>query len=930
MSTPHFFRNLIAFSILGFAFVSVGHSFEENTNKFGDVKYGAIERQFENGFRALLLPDAKAEQTAVTLVYFSGSLVDPEGKSGLAHLVEHLLFNASTSQGALSLVGELARRNIKYNGNTNFDRTIYHSVFSYDQETVNWLLEQEALRMHALTIGEADITRELSVVLREKELGESNKGQKTAQNILPAVTHFPAYARQPIGSEVELRSITKEDAQVFYQQNYRPDNALVVITGRFDTQTTLNQLANHFGKIKLTKVKAPTESKTAFPVINNNSPEAFHGEGDIASVSLVYPLSPSANAEQVAGLNLLSRILAGSPASRLQSSLVDSSEASAVLANPLILRNANLFQVTAIPTRGKQERLDQIRNLLIAQLKSLKTKPITKVELDRAKDLIRNESSQVRSNASVFGYRLAEFASSADWRLWFESLEAAEKISLTEIQQAANSIFGQAVPVALLIANHQTDDSTADTQPIPQQSFSGVLPLPAALSSNSPESATLTSIESTAAELDAQIERFTINNSLAVALWPKPEADRVQGLWNLRMGTAQSMFGKRILAAVTGSMLIHGSENINRLQLFDRLVAMNASLSITPADDRLTIRFDLPAKSLQEFLGMLSDILRNPAFPEQGFNEVRNQLQVAYQSQITTPQIVAEEGVAAFTSNYPIGDIRREPSKAESLAALAAIELNTVKAFHADYFGANGEFMLTGDFDAKAIRKQLEDLLGSWRSKQAYQRPSLPYAGLVPGQHYLAVPQAAHGIYTAKLRWPLQAGESDALALELVNFIFGEDALQSRLGQRLRVKDGISYSVATKVGASAFEPRATFTIDATYVPSMRQQLAKAVHEELALLVKNGLTETEFNKAKDNWRNRNELSKLGHDRLFEKLNLLLRLRRDMQYYAQINARVDALTLAEVNASIARHINPDQLLEVFVDSEVSGQANASNEP
>jgi zinc protease len=192
------------------------------------------------------------------------------------------------------------------------------------------------------------------------------------------------------------------------------------------------------------------------------------------------------------------------------------------------------------------------------------------------------------------------------------------------------------------------------------------------------------------------------------------------------------------------------------------------------------------------------------------------------------------------------------------------------------------------------------------------------YAALAPGQHVIAVPEGAHGVYTAQLRQPLQANETDALALTLVNFALGEDALQSRLGRRLRQQEGISYGVASKISASAFEPRATLTISATYAPALRQPLSKAVHEELALLVKNGLTDTEFSSAKDNWRHRNDLSTLDHDKLFAKLNLLLRLRRDMQYYAELNTRIEALTLAQVNAAIARHINPDQLLEVFVDS------------
>ncbi|NJA06108.1 insulinase family protein [Methylococcaceae bacterium WWC4] len=909
---------LIACLILTLVNVGTGHATENKTNGGAAEKFGAIERQFENGFRALLVPDSKAEQTAVTLVYFSGSLADPEGKSGLAHLLEHLLFNAPTTPGNHALVSEMARRNIAYNGNTHFDRTIYHTAFSSDQPTLNWLLEHEALRMQKLTIKEADIARELPVVLREKELGDSNHQQKLAQQILPVVTRFAPYVRPPIGNEAELRSIAIDDARAFYRAHYRPDNALLIITGRFDIAATWKQLETHFGKIKSPKIVPPPAFQVASGQENSDSQRSFHGEGDVASVSLFYPLRHSFDAKHVAAMGLLSGLLAGSPASRLHESLVSAGQAASVSAMPLLLRNASAFEVTALPLTADSEALEQLQNALVVQVQSLGDTAFTEKELERAKNLIRNEALHVQSIAAAFGYRLAEFASIGDWRLWFESIDAAQEMSLPEIQQTAKAIFQQSIPVAQLMSNRHATSVTARKEALVPQATTGE-PSTASVPAHLPETSIPTANNATAAALDAQIERFSINESLAVALSPKPiPTGRVQGQWNLRMGTADSMLGKRILADVTGSLLAHGSASLDRQQLFDRLLGLDAHLSMTPVDDRLAIRFDLPANSLPEFLGVLIDVLRHPALPEQGFKEVGNQLRVAYQSQGVKPQVVAEQAVTAFTSQYPIGDIRREPGMAEAFAALEGIELNDVKAFHADYYGANGELMLSGEFDAKATRRQLESLLGPWRSKQAYQRPPLPYAALAPGQHVIAVPEGAHGIYTAQLRQPLQANETDALALTLVNFALGEDALQSRLGRRLRQQEGISYGVASKISASAFEPRATLTISATYAPALRQPLSKAVHEELALLVKNGLTDTEFSSAKDNWRHRNDLSRLDHDKLFAKLNLLLRLRRDMQYYAELNTRVEALTLAQVNAAIARHINPDQLLEVFVDS------------
>ncbi|MBD9363433.1 M16 family metallopeptidase [Methylomonas fluvii] len=907
----------IAFLILTLVNVVTGHATENNTNSATE-KYGAVERRFENGFRAVLVPDIKSEQTAVTLVYFSGSLADPEGKSGLAHLLEHLLFNAPTTQGNHSLVSELARRNIAYNGNTHFDRTIYHTAFSSDQPTLNWLLEQEALRMHKLTLTETDIARELPVVLREKELGDSNHQKQLAQQILLVVTRFTPYLRPPIGNETELRGIAIDDVRAFYRTHYRPDNALLVITGRVDAAATWKQLDAFFGEIKSPKIGPPPAFQAASGRESGDPQTSFRGDGDVASLSLFYPLPNSVDAKQIAAMGLMSGLLAGSPASRLHESLVSAGQAASVSAMPLLLRHAGAFEVTALPLTADSEALEQLQTTLAKQLQSLGDTAFTQIELERAKNLIRNEALHVQSQAAAFGYRLAEFASLGDWRLWFESIDAAQKMSLAEIQQTAKTLFQQGLPVAQLMSSRHAANVMTDQQSAVSHATSAE-PSPASAPASSPETAGIAANDAPAAALDAQIERFSINESLAVALWPKPmPTGRVQGQWNLRMGTADSMLGKRILADLTGSLLAHGSASSDRQQLFDRLVGLDAHLSMTPMEDRLAIRFDLPAQSLPEFLGVLIDVLRHPALPEQGLKEVGNQLRVAYQSQGTKPQVVAEEALTALTSPYPIGDIRREPGMAEALSALERIELNDVKAFHADYYGANGELLLSGEFDANATRRQLESLLGPWLSKQAYQRPPQPYAALAPGQHVIKVADGAHGIYTAQLRQPLQADETDALALMLMNVALGEDTIQSRLGRRLRQQEGISYGVASKISASAFEPRATLSISASYAPALRQQLAKAVHEELALLVKDGLTAAEFDSAKDTWRHRHDLSKLDRDKLFAKLNLLIRLRRDMRYYADINARVEALTLAQVNSAIARHINPDQLLEVFVDT------------
>lgn len=922
-------QSCIGISILGLL-VPASYSADKNSSAGFVEKYNPTEYQFSNGFRALLIRNDKAVQTAVTLVYFSGSLSDPEEKSGLAHLVEHLMFSAPTTQGDDLFLREMARRSIAYNGNTSFERTIYSAAFSNNQDTLSWLLAQKAQRMYGLNISESDIARELQVVMREKEIGDSDLTQNITQQMLPAVTRFSPYGRPPIGNEVELHKITVNDARAFYKTHYRLENALLIITGQFDTQSTLNQLQALFGEIQHSQNKSDIQPLFFSQEVQPTAPPKFVGQANAAFASVVYPLSGQLDAKRIATVYLLSNILTGSPASRLHQSLVSTGAAASVMANPLIFRNAGVFEVTAIPVNSDAAAVEQAFNKLFSQLKLLASALLTEEELSRAKVSLRNYSEQKQSAPAAFGYLLAEAASSGDWRWWFESTQAAETISLMDIQRAAKNILQQNDPVVALISRPRGSETMKVSNPelrdaAPARSFTST-PVPQIIKS---EIASPARKDADALKVDAQIDRFTINDTLAVALWPKPTSDnRVRGVWNLRMGTAESLFGKRILADVTGNMLAYGSQNLNQLQLFDRVNLWGAHLFIVPSDDRLSIVFDTPAKSLPDLIHTLIDLLRNPQLPQSGLEEIKGRLQVAYQSQITKPEVLAEEAVTAVISSYPVGDIRREPNKSEALAALRTINLSDVKDFHREFYGTNGELMLFGEFDVKAVRRQLEKLLASWSSKQPYQRPPVPYKALAPSQHFINATNATHGIYTAKLRLPVHAEESDALALKLFNFVLGEDTLQSRLGQRLRQNEGISYRVGSQINISTFEPRATLTISATYPPEMRQQLSRAVHEELTLLVKDGLTDTELKSAKDNWRTRNEFNKISDIQIFGKLNPLLRLNRDMQYYAEENSRVETLTLAQVNEAIARLINANHLLEVFVDAEITSEL-VSNE-
>ena len=220
---------------------------------------GITEYKLANGLRVLLAPDDSKPVTTVNVTYQVGSRMERYGETGMAHLLEHLMFKGTPTEPGKTIVGELSKRGMRFNGSTYFDRTNYFETFTSGDDNLDWALKMEADRMVHSNIARADLDSEMTVVRNEMEAGENNPYGILQQKMTAAAFQWHNYGKSPIGARTDVENVNIAHLQAFYRTYYQPDNAVLIVTGKFDPAGVLTQISRYFGAIpKPARVLEPT------------------------------------------------------------------------------------------------------------------------------------------------------------------------------------------------------------------------------------------------------------------------------------------------------------------------------------------------------------------------------------------------------------------------------------------------------------------------------------------------------------------------------------------------------------------------------------------------------------------------------------------------------------------------------------------------
>src|SRR3954466_6976074 len=398
--------------------------------KFASIE-GVTEYRLPNGLKVLTIPEPGADTITVHIVYLVGSRHEGYGEKGMAHLLEHMLFKGSTNFPDVK--GELTRRGARWNGTTSNDRTNYFETFSATPENLDWALAMEADRMVNSRVSREDLDSEMTVVRNEFEMGENNSGSVLFQRMQQAAYAWHNYGNPIIGERTDIEKVPIDKLQAFYRTWYQPDNAVLLVAGRFDEPRALQLVAKHFGPLPK-PTRALPNFHTQEPTQDGERVVTLSRIGDNQIVASLYHVVAGSHPDYPA-VDILVQVLGDTPAGRLHRALVRKGLASSTWGAERQLHDPGFMFFGA--QLAKDGDLAKARAALIATVEGAAKTKITAEEVERSRTRLLNDVERAQLDSNQLVSALAENIAIGDWRLFFLYRDELRTGTLADVQRVA-------------------------------------------------------------------------------------------------------------------------------------------------------------------------------------------------------------------------------------------------------------------------------------------------------------------------------------------------------------------------------------------------------------------------------------------------------------------------------------------------------------
>lgn len=862
---------------------------------------GITEYRLANGLSVLLFPDQSKPTITVNVTYRVGSRQENYGETGMAHLLEHMLFKGTPSHP--NIPQELTAHGARPNGSTFFDRTNYFETFAATDENLRWALDLESDRMVHSLVAKKDLDSEMTVVRNEYEAGENSPTGVLFKRVFAAAYDWHHYANLPIGARSDIENVPIERLQAFYRMYYQPDNAVLLVAGKIDEAKTLELVNDYFGKIPRPARTLP-KLYTTEPTQDGERSVTVRRIGDTQALMAAYHIPASAHPD-TAAINVMASILGeNQPSGRLYKALVETRKATSVGDATFDLHDPGL--VLFIASLRKDDSLDDARKILLDTVEGLARQPPTKEEVDRAKTQALSDFQLSLNSSETIGLVLSEPIGAGDWRLLFYNRDQIQKVSPADVQRvaakylsASNRTLGQFIP-----------------DPKPERADIAAAPDPEQLLKDYRGGAAVAAGENfdpSPANIEARTTQTSLPPGVALALLPKKtRGGSVVARVTLHFGDARSLQNRSVAGQLAGSMLMRGTTKHTRQQLQDEFARLKAQVFVGGGSGSAFASIETIRENLPAVLRLAAEILREPAFAPSEFDLLKKQQLAGIERQRTEPQAIAGNAFGRHLSPYPKGDVRYVPTFDEEIAELNATTLEDVKKYYSDFYGAsNAEIAVVGDFDPQEFRSTATEVFGGWKSPVPFARVPSEYRDIPAIEETFKTPDKANGFFIAGLQIPIRDDDPDYSALVLGNYMLGGGFLNSRLAARIRQKEGISYNIGSSLSASPLDKFGSFTTFAIYAPQNVERLEAAFKEEIARMLKEGFTPDEVAAAKKGYLQSRQVSRAQDNELAGKLVGYLFIKRTLAWDADFDNRIAALTPDDIAAAMRRHLDPSKI-------------------
>ncbi len=881
---------------------------------------GITEYEFPNGLRVLLYPDASNPKVTVNITYLVGSRHEGYGESGMAHLLEHLLFIETTN--GRQIKKELVDHGAQWNGTTWYDRTNYYETVPANEENLKWALGLEADRMTKVKMEKAILDTEMTVVRNEFERGENSPARVLEERVMSTAFLWHNYGKSTIGSRADLERVPIDRLAAFYRKYYRPDNAVLTLAGQLDTAKTLALVADTLGRIPR-PAEPVQKTYTVEPVQDGERYVELRRVGKNQELIVAYH-APAAAHPDAAALRVLAGIMggggfrfsAGGPGlGRLSKALVENKKALSASMSFQALHDPGVVTVEA--GLNMEQSLDDVRKTVFETIDGIVKEPPSQEELDRAKNRLLQSMDQRLTDSTMLALGMTTPISQGDWRILFLEHENVKKVTADDVVRVARTYFKPSNrTVGVFLPTAEPDRTAVPETPDLEKVFSNFR--------TDVKVAQGEAFEPTPANIEKRLIRKKLSNGLRVAILPKKTSgDKIYAAIELHFGDEKTLAGQSAAAQMTAALLMRGTKTKNRQQLQDAIDKLKARVFVSGGGGGMRgggapvsvsgigASVEAASENFLPALRLAAEILKEPALPESDFDNIRRQRLAALDASRTEPSALAIQELQRRINVYPKGHPLYAGSVDEQTTELKNLTHAAVRDFYAKFYGArNAELVVVGPVDQTALLAEAEKLFATWAGGAPFTRMSGTHKDIPVFNEKIETPDKENAQFYAALRLPLNDQHPDYPALAVADYMFG-GTIASRMPNRIRNREGLSYGARSNVQAPAEGTNGLFSATVIANPANMPKVEKFFLEEIELARKDGFTAAELAAAKKALKDQSAVGRSQDQALLRTIAARESRNRTLAWDEQMEARIQAVTLDEVNAAFRKYIDPARI-------------------
>jgi zinc protease len=859
---------------------------------------GITEYRLDNGFRFLLFPDQSKPLVTVNLTVFVGSRHEGYGETGMAHLLEHMLFKGTPTHP--NVPKALRDHGARFDGTTWVDRTNYYETMPASDVNLEFGIKLEADRMLNSYVKREDLASEMTVVRNEFEAGENNPERILSQRMMAVAYEWHNYGKSTIGNRSDIERVPIENLQAFYRKFYQVDNAMLIVAGKFEEKKAIEYIVKYFRGLK----KPARELKNTYteePAQDGERNVVLRRVGSVGAVGALYHVPAGAHPDCPA-VQVLEDVLTGPPSGRLYKALVETKKASSVNGASFAWHDPGIIEILA---KVEPTGVDEAHDAMIQTLESLAKSPITQEEVERSKQRYKKQHDQLMSATDQLAVRLSEWAACGDWRLFFLHRDRIEKLTTDDVNRVAGKYL-------------QRNNRTTGVYYPSEKAERADIP-------NSPDIASLvndykgraTIVQGEAFDpipenIERRVQRGRIDNVQYAFMQKKTRGEVVELRLNLHFGSEKSLKGLNAACSLLGSLMRRGTKEHTRQQLTDELDKLGAQLSISSDVGDLVVSLHVKRPNLAATLKLVEEILRAPSFPESEFDVLKRENLERLNTFKTEPQALAGIALRRRLTPYDKDDVRYGPTIEENIERIQSLKLDDICKVY-DQIGANGELGIVGDFDPEAVLASFRTMFKGWSPKAPYERIDRTYAFTGKGaKESILTPDKANAMYIAGLMYPLNDSDPDYAALQVGNYLLGGAGLASRLGNRVRGEQGLSYSIGSMFMADSKDKSARFMVFAITNPVNIGKVDAIIAEEIGKFMKDGLSLDEIDEGKRAYVEQMKVQRSNDGAVASQLAANLQIGRTYQFYSDFEKKILELKPSDVQSAYKKLLDPAKLV------------------